>query len=216
MTENAVPEGYFAQPKSGSGRGILVLHPWWGLNGTLRGVCDRLAAAGYSAFAPDLYHGQIATTIPEAEALSHALDTRSKEAFAEIVAAADFLQRAAAPTGQPLVVIGYSLGAYFALVLSNIRPDLVNKVVVFYGTGGLDYTKARASYQGHFAENDPYEPAESVDALAAALQQAGRPAQIFRYPGTGHWFSEPDRSDAYVPSAAELAWQRTLEFLREK
>jgi carboxymethylenebutenolidase len=214
MTENAVPEGYFAQPKSGSGRGVLVLHPWWGLNDTLRGVCDRLAAASYSAFAPDLYHGQIATTLPEAEVLSHALDTRAKEAFAEIVVAADFLQRVAAPAGQPLAVIGYSLGAYFALVLSNTRPDLVSKVVVFYGTGALDYTKARASYQGHFAENDPYEPTESVDALAAALQQAGRPAQFFRYPGTGHWFSEPDRSDAYAPAAAELAWQRTLKFLK--
>ncbi len=67
---------------------------------------------------------------------------------------------------------------------------------------------------GHFAENDPFEPSADVDALQAALRGAGRPAQFHRYPGTGHWFAEPDRTQAYDGAAATLAWQRTLAFLR--
>jgi carboxymethylenebutenolidase len=88
-------------------------------------------------------------------------------------------------------------------------------VVVFYGTGPGDYSASRAAYLGHFAETDPYEPRENVDYLETALRAAGRPARMYHYPGTGHWFFEPDRSDAYRPAAATLTWRRTLAFLRK-
>src|SRR2546426_11816258 len=68
------PKGYLAMPKKGSGPGVLVLHAWWGLNDVFTSVCDRLAAAGFAAFAPDLYHGAIASTIEEAKTLLSRLD----------------------------------------------------------------------------------------------------------------------------------------------
>jgi carboxymethylenebutenolidase len=105
------------------------------------------------------------------------------------------------------------LGAYFALDLSTADPERIGAVVVFYGTGPADYTKSRAAYLGHFTEADPYEPPEMVDELESALKAAGCPVTFYRYPGTGHWFFEPDRADAHNPSAADLAWQRTLDFL---
>lgn len=58
---------------------------------------------------------------------------------------------------------------------------------------------------GHFAENDEFEPQTDVDALEDALRQAGRLVTFYRYPGTGHWFFEPDRTDAFDAAAAELA-----------
>jgi carboxymethylenebutenolidase len=205
------PDGFLSVSTPGRSGGVLVLHPWWGLNDTVKTFCTWLSDAGFTAFAPDLYHGRLATTIPEAERLSSALDV--EKARADIAAAAHFLSKKAATGAHKLAVIGFSLGAYFALDLSTADPERIGAVVVFYGTGPADYTKSRAAYLGHFAEADPYEPPEMVDGLESALKAAGRPVTFYRYPGTGHWFFEPDRADAYNPSAADLAWQRTLDFL---
>ncbi len=205
------PAGYLALPKGGHGKPVLVLHAWWGLNATIKAFCDRLAAAGSVAFAADLYHGEVAETIPDAERLGHAVDGNFRGTRGEVAAAAKYLAERA---GQPdLAVIGFSLGASYALDLAVTEPARVHAVVVFYGSWGEHFERSRAAYLGHFAEHDPYEPAASVDALEAALKAAGRPATIHRYPGTGHWFFEPDRTEAYDPAAAGLAWERTLAFL---
>ena len=206
------PEGFLALPPSGSGRGVLVLHPWWGLNDTIKHFCTRLSQQGFVAFAPDLYHGKLATTIPEAEQLSQALD--AGQARADIAAAVNYLNGLAAQPDQGLAVIGFSLGAYFALELSTVDPERIRAVVVFYGTGPGDYTASQAAYLGHFAEADEYEPESEVNRLETTLRAAGRPVTIYRYPGTGHWFFEPDRTSAYNLDAAVLAWERTLVFLK--
>ncbi|MGD0708852.1 MAG: dienelactone hydrolase family protein [Anaerolineaceae bacterium] len=207
------PKGYLALPPSGAGRGVLVLHAWWGLNDTIKAFCNRLAESGFTAFAADLYHGQIATTIPEAEKLRDAMDV--KQARTDIAEAVSFLSQRAAQADQGLAVIGFSLGAYFALALSAAQPKLIRSAVVFYGTGPVDFSTSKASYLGHFAEKDVYESNEDVDALEQSLRTAGRPVTFYRYPGTGHWFFEPDRADAYNAAAASLAWERTLAFLKE-
>jgi carboxymethylenebutenolidase len=209
-----IPEGFLAVPPTGAGPGVLVLHAWWGLNGTMKDVCTQLAGAGFTAFAPDLYHGKLADTIAEAEILGQALDANHLQARAEIAQAAGFLNDRAGLAGRGLAVIGFSLGAYFALDLSVADPEHVRSVVVFYGTRPGDYSSSNAAYLGHFAETDEFEPQSDVDALEAALRRAGRPVSFYRYPGTGHWFFEPDRSQAFNQAAASLAWDRTLTFLR--
>jgi carboxymethylenebutenolidase len=206
------PQGFLAVPPTGNGRGVLVLHPWWGLNDTIRTFCIQLSEAGFIAFAPDLYHGKLSTTIKEAESLSNALD--GKEAKTDIAGALDFLSERAAQGGQGLAVIGFSLGAYFALDLSATDPEHIRSVVIFYGTGGDDFSNSKAAYLGHFAENDEFEPQSNVDNLEESLKRAGRPVTFYGYPGTGHWFFEPDRTEAYNQVAATLAWERTLTFLR--
>jgi carboxymethylenebutenolidase len=210
------PLGYLAVPKSGKGPGVLVLHAWWGLNNTLKAFCDRLAESGFVAFAPDLYHGKVADTIPGAEALSSALDANHLQAQAEILEAARFLNDRTSQPEHGLAVIGFSLGAYYALDLSAADPEHIHSVVVFYGTGPADFTKSRAAYLGHFARNDPYEPPSNVDELEASLKGAGRPVTFHRYPDVGHWFFEPDRTDAYNEAAARLAWERTGAFLEQR
>jgi len=207
------PQGYLALPTSGAGRGVLVLHAWWGLNDTIKAFCNRLAEAGFTAFAADLYHGQIAATIPEAEKLRDAMEIQ--QARADIAEAVSFLSQCAALADQGLAVIGFSLGASFALALSAAQPKLIRSAVVFYGTGPVDFSAAQAAYLGHFAEKDVFESNEDVNALEQSLHAAGRPVTFHHYPGTGHWFFEPDRTDAYNPAAASLAWERTLAFLKE-
>jgi len=213
---SATPDGYLALPPRGTGSPVLVLHAWWGLNDTLKAFCDRLAQAGFVVFAPDLYHGKVATTIPDAEALGGALDQNADRAKAEIADAARFLSKRAGADAPDLAVVGFSLGAYYAVDLSAALPELVGAVVLFYGTGPADLSRSQAAYIGHFAENDPYEPKEYADELEAALKRAGRPVTFYHYPGTTHWFFEPDRAQAYDRPAAELAWERTLAFLKHE
>lgn len=212
------PEGYLALPPAGTGHAVLVLHAWWGLNMTIKGFCDQLAEAGFVAFAPDLYHGQVTDQIAEAESLSAAMEAAFDQARAEVAQAATFLRNlnGTEPTG--MTVIGFSLGAFYALDLAVSAPAAIQAVVLFYGTSGtypLDFSKSNAAFLGHFADADPYEPAANVNSLAEVLQQAGRPVTFYTYNDTSHWFFEPDRADAYNPSAASLAWDRTLAFLRQ-
>lgn len=209
------PEGYLAVPPAGKGPGVLVLHAWWGLNDTMKDFCRRLAESGFVAFAPDLYHGKVADNIADAESLGKALDANHLQAKAEIVEAAAFLNGQAREADPGLAVIGFSMGAYYALDLAAADPKHIQAVVLFYGTGGVDYGSSRAAYLGHFAENDEFEPPSNVDGLEDSLRRAGRTVTFHRYPGTGHWFFEPDREGAYNQAAADLAWQRTLSFLRE-
>ena len=101
-----------------------MLHPWWGLNETIKGVCRRLADEGYVAFAPDLYHGEIASAIPDAERLSSALFKKADSARADVARAADYVIEQA-DGGDSLAVIGFSMGAFYALDLSVSDPELI-------------------------------------------------------------------------------------------
>jgi len=208
---------YLATPERGSGPGVLVLHAWWGLTSVFTDVCDRLASAGFVALAPDLYaNGATTDSIAEAEKLGAAHDREPGNAKAIVHAAVDYLLASPVVTGARIGIVGYSMGAYWALHLSQARPDAVSAVVVFYGTDDGDYDTARAAYLGHFAENDDFEPLEGVRALETSMRAAGREVTFHIYPGTGHWFVEPNRPDAYNAEAAELAWKRTLAFLQEQ
>lgn len=210
------PEGYLAWPAEDGGRGVLVLHAWWGLNDTMKEFCDRLAEAGFAAFAPDLYHGKVVATIPEAEAMVQALNAHYEQAQAEVAEAAEYLsERLDQEDGRGLAVVGFSLGASYAMDLAAAEPERIRSVVLFYGLGGGDFSASRAAYLGHFAENDPFETPEGVAEMEAYLKGLGRPVTFYTYPDTGHWFCEPDRPDAFNEPAAELAWQRTLSFLQD-
>ncbi|HEY7341555.1 MAG TPA: dienelactone hydrolase family protein [Ktedonobacterales bacterium] len=217
----ATAPGYLATPEgtdTSGGPGVLVLHAWWGLTAPFRQVCDRLAAAGFVALAPDLYRGKTTASVEEAETLSSALNQEEERVRGDIHGALRFLHAHGATSpanGRGAVgVIGFSMGGAYALDTSIALPEEIAAVVIFYATyTGLDFAAARAAYLGHFAENDPFEPTESVVELERELQAAGKQVIFYTYPGTTHWFFEPNRSAAYDAAAAALAWDRTLAFL---
>lgn len=209
-------DGFLALPEGGTGAAVLVLHAWWGLNDDVRALCRRLAGEGFVAYAPDLYGGgpqewPVAATIPEAEVLRDELDADSGPARSAIAAGSAFLASLAS-AGKGIAVVGFSLGAWYAYVAAAGNPA-VRKVVAFYGSGPGDPGASQASYLGHYAADDAYEPAEEVAGLAEALRAGGRPVTFHTYPATGHWFFEPSRPE-YNAAAAELAWQRTVAFLK--
>ncbi len=165
IMKHTQPDGFRAVPPSGNGPGVLILHAWWGLNNTIKAFCTSLADSGFVVFAPDLYHGKVADTIPEAEILGKELDANNTQAKAEIAAATIFLNEYIGQAGHSLAVIGFSLGAYYALELAAADPEHIRTVVIFYGTGEGDYGSSKADYLGHFANNDPFEPQSNIDAL---------------------------------------------------
>ncbi|MEO0561096.1 MAG: dienelactone hydrolase family protein [Chloroflexota bacterium] len=204
---------YLAQPMHNTGGAVLVLHPWWGLNADVRAYCDRLADKGFVALAPDLYDGAVTDDIAEAETLASALDERVDAVRVALSAAIEGMD-VHCIDGRAVAVVGFSLGAFYALDLSACHPALVDRVVLYYGAGPADFTKAQATYLGHFAADDPYEPAENVAWLEGEMFAAGRDFTFHTYPDTGHWFAEPSRPDAYNEAADDLAWARTLAFLQ--
>jgi len=205
--------GQLFAPHSGIGPGVVVLHPWWGLNQTIVDYAKRLSTEGFVVFAPDLFEGEVADTIEGAEKLAQRAEGSDEGQIAveqRALGAADWLIER---TEGPIVAIGFSFGAGYALWLAAKRPESVKGVVVYYGT--MSPIKGQAPVLGHFATDDPFEPAENVDGLEGQLVDQGREGTILRYEGTKHWFAEHDRPE-YDAQAAAQAYARTLHFLNRQ
>jgi carboxymethylenebutenolidase len=200
---------YVAGAGTAASPGILVLHPWWGLNDDVIAYADRLADAGFTVAAPDMFGGQVATTVEDAESLAHGADEEGVNVI--VLAALDRLSERLDASAR-LAALGFSFGAHWA-VWGPTQRDRVVATVLYYGTTGDNLTDSTVPVLGHFAENDPYETADWVAEFESILRSAGREVEIHRYAGAGHWFAEPSR-DAYRPEAADLAFERTLAFLR--
>ncbi len=212
--------GYLAEPPHGSGPGVLVLHAWWGLTEPFQQVCDQLAQAGFVALAPDLYHGKTTASVEEAEELVGALNQDEERVRGDIAGSVQVLRQHEAThlsDGRgKLAIIGFSLGGAYALDMSIRMSQEIAAVVTFYASyPGLDYSGTNAAYLCHFAEKDPFEPAESVAEMEQELRAAGRQATFYTYPGTKHWFFEENRPE-YDAEAARIAWERTTQFLHER
>jgi carboxymethylenebutenolidase len=205
--------GYLARPADPQG-GILVLHAWWGLNPFFKQYCERLAGEGFVVFAPDLNQGKIAQTIAEAEKLME--ERRFAPTNAAVLGGADFLRQQPGVAGRKLGVIGFSMGGSWSLHLSSVLPDAVAAVSLYYAVEGVDFSSVTAEFQGHFAETDEWTPAEAVIQMEGDMRLAGLKPEFYHYPGTGHWFVEADRPDAYQPEAAALAWERTVKFFTDR
>ena len=209
--DGSAGSGYLVHPDAGPGPGVLVLHSWWGLTGFFKDVGHRLADHGYTVLAPDLLAGQQPDTPDEAEAVLGAADINRSAAL--VLSSARAVRAASVDPRASIGVVGFSMGASWALWLSARSPQEVAATVAFYGSQSIDFVEARSAYLGHFAEFDALVPDDEVVELEAHLRLVGREVEFWRYPGTSHWFFEADRDLAFSPEAAGLAWQRTVEFL---
>lgn len=209
MDPHRAGTGYLAVPDETSGPGILVLHAWWGLTPFFKTICDRLAAAGYVALAPDLLGGEVATTIEEAE---QRLEAANADELAHLTRSSLWhLRQLPMTPDAPVGVLGFSMGASMALWLSAREAGDVAATTIFYGAQDIDFAASRSAYLGHFADEDPYVDDDSLVLLEADLRLLDLDTTFHRYPGTRHWFFEEDRPE-HDPEAAALAWERTLEF----
>lgn len=208
--------GYLAAPAAASAApGVVVIQEWWGLNDQIRGVADRLAAAGYRALVPDLYRGRTALEAHEAEHLMKGLDF-ADAAAQDVRGAAQYLKA----SGSPKVgVTGFCMGGALTLLAAVHVPE-ADAAVIWYGYPPLEFVDAsriRVPLMGHWATDDAAFAIAGVDALEAKLRAAGVSFEFFRYDAK-HAFAN-ETADAknlpflkYDPKAAELAWSRTMAF----
>ena len=203
---------YFAVPEAGSGPGVLLLYAWWGLTPFFTELADRLAGEGFVVLAPDYYSGRTAATIEEAKGFRSKVDRTATNKM--VKSASRYLQEQPSSSAAKIGVVAFSLGCGFALELARSRGDAVAAVVLFYGSGGGKFDRARAAFLGHFAEHDQWEKPKRVRSLEERLRGAGCEVAFHTYPNTGHWFFEEDQPEAYDAEAAQKAWERTIEFLK--
>src|SRR5258707_15264724 len=95
--------GYLAIPESGNGPGVVVIQEWWGLVDHIKDVCDRFAAEGFVALAPDLFHGKVAKSPDEAGKLMMAM--RIDEAEKDLGAAVQYLLTLDSTTSKEIGVV---------------------------------------------------------------------------------------------------------------
>jgi len=200
-------KAYLASPSNG-GPGVLLLHAWWGLKPFFKQVCDQIAEQGFTVLAPDMFNGRVAKTIDEAKELAENSDSHSVGGI--VTAAKDHLLSL---SKNKIGVLGFSFGGAWAIVTMNKEPK-VAATVLFYGAYSPDFSKAKANVLGHFCEQDEWEPMEGVREMETKMKAAGLDVTLHIYPGVHHWFMETDRPE-YDPKAAELAWKRTFEFLKQ-
>jgi carboxymethylenebutenolidase len=210
--------GYLAAAGEGAGLGVIVIHEIWGVAPHIRDVCDRFAAEGFTALAPDLFGGRIIDDRDEAIEASSGLDV--DQAGLDLSRAVDFLAGHEAVRGDGIGVVGFCIGGGLALWLATLRPDEVKAAVPFYGLAprGVvpDWSKMSAAVEGHYAELDARNNPAAVQELEERLSDLGRDVRAFVYPNTRHAFFNDTRPDVYDEDAARQAWIRMLEFLRAK
>ncbi|HUF93964.1 MAG TPA: dienelactone hydrolase family protein [Candidatus Limnocylindria bacterium] len=204
--------GYLATPSSGKGPGIVVIQEWWGLVDHIKRVCDRFAAEGFSALAPDMYHGKTASEPDEAGKLFMALNIAQAEK--DLRGAATFL--AGHSSTAKIGVVGFCMGGQLALFAATLNAN-VGACVDFYGIHPNvkpDYSKLSGPVLGLFAEKDSFVTPQTARDVDAAIKKAGKQSEIHIYPGVDHAFFNDDNAAAYNKPAADDAWKRTLGFFR--
>lgn len=212
-------EGYLATPPGGSGPGVVVIQEWWGLVPHIRDLCERFAAAGYVALAPDLYHGA-KTTEPD-EAGKMMMGMAVPRAAKDIAGAAAYLRGRDDVAGK-VGCVGFCMGGTLALWSPTIAE--VDAAVGFYPAPFRHWNELDPSWsryagkaaQIHAAEGDGGSGAENVTQAAAAIRQAGGQVEVFDYPGTEHAFFNDTRPEVHHATASSEAWDRTLGFFRER
>jgi len=207
--------GYLVRPAKASGKlpGVLVVHENRGLNPHIEDIARRIALDGFMAFAPDALAplGGYPGDEDKARDLFAKLDLQ--KVGEDFVAAAEWLKSRPDCTGK-IGVVGFCFGGGIANMLATRLPDL-SAAVPFYGAQpkAEDVAKIKAPLLIHYAEHDDRIDA-GIPAFEAALKANHVWYQLFVYPGTQHGFNN-DTTPRYDKAAAQLAWRRTIDFLKK-
>ena len=205
--------GYLAVPQSGSGPGVVVIQEWWGLVDHIKDVCDRFAAEGFVALAPDVYHGKTTKAPDEAGKLMMAL--RIDQAEKDMSGAISYLLAHQATTGNNVGTVGFCMGGALSLYVAT-ENSRVGACVVFYGVHPNvkpDLPNLQCPVLGIYAERDTFAPPAFVHELEENLRSLGKSIETHIYPGTDHAFFNDTRPEVYNAAAAAEAWKKTISFL---
>jgi carboxymethylenebutenolidase len=207
-------DAYIAPARPSPGKPVLLLHAWWGLNEVIRDLADRLAGDGFTVMAPDLFDGVVSTTIQDAEAFTTSIEQgdgrpdglNPDRIMGRVKAALDHLLVHPDVRGDGAAIIALSFGGWYGSHVAAERSDVAAFVSIY---SDVYEPPGGAAYLGHFAQDDQFVDSTPVAEMQKTLGE-GNAAHV--YPGTKHWFMEPDRPE-FDEKAAALAYSRTVEFL---
>ncbi len=208
-------QGYLATPESGSGPGVIVIQEWWGLVGHIKDVADRFAAAGFTALAPDFYHGKATDEPDEAGSLMMALNIEDAERVIQ-GAVAELLNHESC-SSEKAGVVGFCMGGQLSMFAACVN-DSIGGCVNLYGIHPNvqpDFARLNSPMLGFFAEHDEYASPEAVAALDQTLTDLGKEHSFTTYKGRQHAFFNSDRPEVYDHEAAEMCWEWMTEFFKE-
>jgi carboxymethylenebutenolidase len=208
----AMPEGKGPFP------GLVVIQEWWGLNNWIKESAKRLAAKGFVAIAPDLYHGQVAEDVKTASMLIKGLP--KDRAMSDLKATVDTLVAMSNVNKDRIGAIGWCMGGGYSLQLS-LADDRIASCVMCYGAVVTDADKLKtlkAKMLGVFGEDDKGIAADNVRKFEDVLKSSGKAVEkIHIYKGAGHGFMRPkngpDANPEYRETQANDAWMQIEAFL---
>jgi carboxymethylenebutenolidase len=207
---------YFARPKGDAKlAGVVVIHENRGLNAHIEDVTRRFALEGFLALAPDAL-SPLGGTPEDSEKAPALLGQLDKEKNTKnFVSAAEYLRTHPLSTGK-VGVVGFCWGGAMANQVAVHSPDLV-AAVPYYGAAPAaeDVPKIKASLLLHYAGIDERINA-GIPAFEAALKAATKDYKLYMYEGAQHAFNNDMAPTRYNKDAAQLAWQRTIAFLKDK
>ena len=211
-TRGGTAQGYLAEAKDPKAPGVVVIQEGWGLQGQIKGVCDRLAATGFTALAPDLYGGKVVPYHDSAAANAAMSSLDFKAATDEAVRGA---VKHLAARGGKVGLTGFCMGGAVTVIGAVHIPEL-SAAVCFYGIPPESVAAPkdiRVPLQAHFAAQDDWCTPAAVDAFEKKLKDAGKTYELYRYPGH-HAFMNSDRKEVYDDASAKQAWDRAVSFFR--
>jgi carboxymethylenebutenolidase len=207
--------GYLAKPQK-PGPGVVVIQEWWGLVPHIEKIADRLSGAGFTALAPDLYHGQQTKSPDDAGKLM--MSMRIDQAERDLAGAIDYL--ASLPEVKPKKVgtVGFCMGGALSLFAASKNPEVAACVVFYGGHPNVkpDLRALKAPVLGLYAGKDNFVTPEVVRDLDKQLTELGKAHEFHTYPNAQHAFFNDTRPEVHDPAAAKDAWDKTIAFFRRE
>ncbi|MDK4704181.1 dienelactone hydrolase family protein [Rhizobium sp. CNPSo 4062] len=209
-------KGYLARPKNAAGNlgGVIVIHENRGLNPHIRDVARRVALEGFVVLAPDFLSPLGGT--PEDEDKARDMFTNLDPALtaANAEASLTYLAKTDGANGK-VGAVGFCWGGGLVNRFATISPEL-KAGVAYYGAqpSAGEVPKIKAALLLHYAGLDDRINA-GIDAYRKELQAGGKTFEIFVYDGVNHAFNNDTSAARYDKKAADLAWGRTVDFLRK-
>lgn len=209
--------GYFVRPAEmqGSLPAVIVIHENRGLNPHIRDVARRMALEGFVALAPDFLSPLGGTPEDEDEARSMFGELDRGQTIANGVATIAYLKGLEGTNGK-VGAIGFCWGGGMVNSLAVNAPEL-DAAVAYYGAqpDPQEVEQIEAPLLLHYAGLDERINA-GIHAFREALEAAGKEYTIHMYEGVNHAFNNDTSEARYNKEAADLAWRRTVDFLKEK
>ncbi len=209
--------GYFVKPTgAGPFPAVIVIQEWWGLDAQTKSIADRFAQEGYLAFAPDVYHGELAK-LGDGDTAMRLVQKYGPNAPAELATMFDALKTHPNCNGK-IGSVGFCFGGRMSLALSTTRP--LDAVCTFYG-GGMQtiFDQLRANLKapvlGFFGDADVSIPAGTVEEFDNLLDDVGVEHEVIMYPNSGHAFFRDSDPSVYIPEASKDAWERVKKFFQK-